>query len=76
MGWRPQAERAESIRRSRTPKRAPPQFPSFDMGEPRVNIDDCGQLREVMAKPLKAEQAIAFMEALIAVGEVGFNPLR
>lgn len=41
---------AEGIRRSRTPKRTPPQLPSFDMGEPRVNIDDRDQLWEVMER--------------------------
>ena len=41
---------AEGIRRARTPKGTPPQLPSFDMGEPRVNIDDRDQLWEVMER--------------------------
>jgi hypothetical protein len=39
---------AEGIRRERAPKRPLPRLPTFDMGEPRVNIDDRDQLWEVL----------------------------
>lgn len=41
---------AEGIRRSRAPKKRSTHLPVFDMGEPRVNIDDRDQLWDVMER--------------------------
>jgi hypothetical protein len=41
---------AEGIRRSRAPKKRSPRLPVFDMGEPRVNIDDRDQLGDAMER--------------------------
>jgi hypothetical protein len=39
---------ADGIRRARAPKRRAPALPTFDMGEPRVNVADRDQLWEAM----------------------------
>jgi len=39
---------AEGIRRARAPKQAPVKLPSFNMGEPRVNINDRDQLYDFL----------------------------
>jgi hypothetical protein len=41
---------AEGIRRSRLPKRRLPHLPVFDMGEPRVSINDRDQLWDLMER--------------------------
>ena len=41
---------AEGVRRAQAPKRRTVTLPSFDMGEPRVNVADRDQLFDLMER--------------------------